>query len=175
MFEVSCLILDLFLLVLGILFNFTPDTIHKSGGFSKTFPQEGFKFVLGHRDSVVAFNPSFVLLSAEEDFIFKKRGHKWYLSLDFCSNSFKIIFILSTEIITFHMQGSIVQVWVLSFMWPIWCIFSISRLYGCWEVLAVLYKCLHKLAEQVILRWWNKGCSGSRSESKSENRSGPKA
>ena len=61
------LILDFFLLVLRVFSNLAPDVVHKGGGFSKAFPQKDFKFVPGQGYGTVAFDPTFVLLPAEED------------------------------------------------------------------------------------------------------------
>ncbi len=67
MLEMSSSILDFFLPVLGVPSNVAPDVVHKGGGFLKVFPQKDFKFVSSRGDGTVAFDPAFVLLSAEED------------------------------------------------------------------------------------------------------------
>lgn len=66
------LILDFFLLVLKIAFNFNLDVCYKRNRFSKILLEKSFKFVLYKKNSTIVLNLSFVLLAMEIDLIIKK-------------------------------------------------------------------------------------------------------
>lgn len=70
------LVLYFFLLVLGIVFNLTPNAIYKYGRFFKAFPEKSLKLVLSGRDNSVMFDLSLMLLPAKDDPISEKRGYK---------------------------------------------------------------------------------------------------
>lgn len=70
----SCPILNILLLVLEISSDFTLDAIYKGDSLSKALSQKSFKFVLGQRNSI--FDPGFVLLPEEKDFIFQKKSRE---------------------------------------------------------------------------------------------------
>lgn len=72
MLQVKSLILNFFLLVLGIPLDFGPDAGHKSGRFSKILYRKSLKFVLSKKNDAIAFNLDFVLLPAEVDLIPEK-------------------------------------------------------------------------------------------------------
>ena len=60
-------ILYFFLLILAIPLDFCLDVGHKRGGFSKTLPEKGLKFIPSRRDGTIVFNLSLVLLPVEVD------------------------------------------------------------------------------------------------------------
>lgn len=66
------LILDFLLLVLYILLNFDQDIYYKYSRFYKTLTKKSFKFILSRGNGTLAFNLSFVLLTAEVNLITKK-------------------------------------------------------------------------------------------------------
>lgn len=58
-------ILNFFLLVLGVLFNFTTDIIHKYSRFSKSLPEKILKLILSEGSSLIIFDLGLVLLPME--------------------------------------------------------------------------------------------------------------
>lgn len=72
MLQIKSLILNFFLLILGILLNFCPDIDHKQGGFFKIFSEKSLKFVLNKEDSIVIFYFGLILMLAKVDLIAKK-------------------------------------------------------------------------------------------------------
>lgn len=70
------LILNLFLLILRISFDLSPDANYKGGRFFKALSKKNLEFVLSRRDSTIAFNLSLVLLPAEFDFISEEQGRE---------------------------------------------------------------------------------------------------
>lgn len=82
------LILDFFLLILGVLFNLTPDIVYKDSKFLKVFSQKSLKFVPSGGKGHVTFDPDFMLLSAEFDPIPEKRAYKKDAFVSLSSNGF---------------------------------------------------------------------------------------
>lgn len=108
-FEIDRLILDFFLLVLGVSFDFTLDTIHKSDGFiSQAFPEEDSKLFLTKKCGSITFNPVLVLLLSKEDPIPKEGDYKRYAFMTFGSDRSKIVLVLPTEVVLFHVRVSMV-------------------------------------------------------------------
>lgn len=54
--------LNFFLLILKIFFNFIPDIVYKSNRFSNVFFQTGFELVLGQKIKFPILDYSFLLL-----------------------------------------------------------------------------------------------------------------
>lgn len=100
-----------FLLVLRILLNLSPNIDQKQSRFSKTLC---FKFVLSKKDNTIAFNLSFVLLSAEVDLIQKKQGFKKDTFKACDTDRIKIILLLSTK------NGSTLYTRSYSTSWDFW-------------------------------------------------------
>ena len=61
-----------FLLILEVLFNFTPDAVYKHGEFSKTLLKKDLEFLLGEEINPVLFFLCFMLLPVKFDPISKK-------------------------------------------------------------------------------------------------------
>lgn len=55
--------------MLRITLNFSPDIDYEGNRFSNVLAKKNLEFVLSGRNSIVAFNLSFVLLSLNIDFI----------------------------------------------------------------------------------------------------------
>ena len=108
-------ILYFFLLVLGIPLDFDPDASHKQGGFSKTLLEKSLEFVPNKKDSIVAFNLSFVLLPAEINPVLEEQRRKKDAFVASGPGCIKMILKLLTEVITIYMQALIVKVGILSF------------------------------------------------------------
>ena len=102
-----------FLLILGVLLDLGPDASHKRDGFSKTLPEKDLEFVLSRRNSIVAFNPSFVLLPAEVNPISDEQDRERDAFVAYDSSYVKMIFTLLIEIIALYIQALIVKVGVL--------------------------------------------------------------
>lgn len=95
--------MNFFLLVLRILFNFSPDVGHKCGRFSKTLSKKGLEFILYRKNTTVVLNLSLMLLLVEIDFILKKQGCKRDALLAYSTGYVKIVLILLTKVVTFYM------------------------------------------------------------------------
>lgn len=72
MFGVKNPILYLFLLVLGVFFNFIIDVVYKRSRFPKVFTEKTLEIVLDKKIGSVTFDLGLVLLSVEIDHIPKK-------------------------------------------------------------------------------------------------------
>lgn len=101
-------ILNLFLLVLRILLDFSPDASHKDNRFSDALLKKGLKFVSSRSDGTIAFNFGLVPWPAEVDSIPEKRGHKGYMLAACGTGHVEIIFAVTTKVITFHVGATIV-------------------------------------------------------------------
>lgn len=66
------LVLYFFLLMLGVSFDFIPDTVYKSSEFSETLLDKGFKCFSCKGDGIIAFYLSLVLLPLEIDLFLKE-------------------------------------------------------------------------------------------------------
>ena len=99
--------------MLEISLDLGPDASYKQGGFSEILLEKGFKFVSSSGDGIVAFNLSFVLLSAKVNPILEEQGRKENAFVARGSGRIEMILILSTEIIALYMQVLIVKVGVL--------------------------------------------------------------
>lgn len=119
MLQVKSLVLNLFLLVLGIPLDLSPDGSHKGGRFSKTLPEKSFKFILSKRYGIITFNLRFVLLPLKVNYIPKEQSRKKYTLRAFGTSRIKIIFAILTKIVAFYMRASIVYVGILCFLSPI--------------------------------------------------------
>lgn len=100
--------IELFLLVLRVLFNLALDTIYKSGGLPKAFLQKDFKFIPGGRCETVILDLDFTLLLTKKKFVFQKKRAKYYMPLALSSYSFEMDFILLPKVVILHMQDVIV-------------------------------------------------------------------
>lgn len=106
--QIESSILNLLLLILKILLDFSPDASHKGGGFSKVLPEKSLEFVPSERNGTFALNLDFVLLSAEIDFIPKKQGRKKYSLGVRVTDYVKIIFAKSTKVVALYLGATIV-------------------------------------------------------------------
>lgn len=101
------------LLILRIPLYLSPDAGYKYNRFLKTLLKKGLEFVLSKRDGTVAFNLSFVLLLVEVTLILEKQVYKKD-ALKTCDiGRVKIIFLISTKIVAFHIRATIVHIRVL--------------------------------------------------------------
>lgn len=91
------------MLVLGVLYNLTLDTIHKHARFSKAFPKKNLKLVASSGCSLVMLDPGFMLLPANVDLILEEQGCRRDMFMTFSPNGFKIVLVLLTELIIFYM------------------------------------------------------------------------
>lgn len=66
------LVLDFFLLKLEISLNFNTDAGYKCNRFFEILPKESIKFILNMKNSIDAFNSSFVLMPTKVNLILKK-------------------------------------------------------------------------------------------------------
>lgn len=76
MFQVSGLVLDIFLLILRVPFDLVPDNIHKSSGIAQALAEEGFELRPSYKDSTGVIPPTFVLVPPDIDTVLKKRSCK---------------------------------------------------------------------------------------------------
>lgn len=129
-----------------------PNTIHKSNRFSQVFLKKDFKLFPTRRCGLVTSNFILVLLPMEEHPIFKEGDYKRDRLMTLGSSHFEIVLELLTEVVAFHVQVPIIQVRISYFDKSVQGIFL--RLLGLWwsGIPAILYECLHKLTEEVILR-----------------------
>ena len=93
---------DIFLLVLSISCNSTPETIHKSRQITKAFAWKRLEFLPGRWNQSFIIQLLLVLLPAETDAVLEKRCSKKYVVRSFCSGSSKMVLILLTEVVTGH-------------------------------------------------------------------------
>lgn len=70
--QIETSILYFFLLILTISLNFYSDTGYEQDRFSNNLLKKYLKFILNKRNSIVAFNLSFILLLVKVDPISKK-------------------------------------------------------------------------------------------------------
>lgn len=109
------------MLLLGIPLNLRLDVDHKQDRFSKSLIKKDLEFVLSKEDSLVALNLDLVLLLAKVDSILKvdfipeKQGCKKNILMAHGIGHIKIILVLSTKVIIFHIQAFIIQVGIPSF------------------------------------------------------------
>lgn len=87
-------VLNFFLLVLKISLNVSADTSQKQDRFSKTLHKKSLEIVLYKKDSIFAFNLSFVLLLIEINHISEEQGCKKDPLITRGSNHIKIILAL---------------------------------------------------------------------------------
>lgn len=102
MFEVDRSVLNLFLFVLRVPFDFALNAIHKNGRLSLTCLEEGFEFLLAWKRELVTFNSVLVLLLLEENFVLKEGGCKKSVPIILCSHCFEVVFTLLAELVTLH-------------------------------------------------------------------------
>lgn len=107
MLQVENLILYIFLLVLGISLNFSPDTDYKQSRFSNTMFKKDFEFISNKKDGIILFNLGFVLLLAEVDPILEEQSHKRHALMAFGTGRIKIILALLIEVLALYMLVSI--------------------------------------------------------------------
>lgn len=91
-----------FLLILGILLNFSLDAGYKCGRYSETLPKKDLKFDLSRGNDIVIFNSSFMLLPIEINLITEEQDYKNDMCITCDINCVKIIFILPTKIIALY-------------------------------------------------------------------------
>lgn len=96
------LILNFLLLVLYILRNFDQDIYYKYSKFSKTLTKKSFKFILSRGNDILAFNLSFVLLTAEVNLITEKQNYKRDIFETYGISRIEIIFALSVKKIALY-------------------------------------------------------------------------
>lgn len=101
-------ILNLFLLILRIPLDYSPDTNHKNGGFSKTLLKKSLKFVLSKRDGTIIFNLGLLLLLAKVDFILKDQNYERDVLGAYGIGCVKIVRALLTKILAFHIRATII-------------------------------------------------------------------
>ena len=113
------------------------------------------------------FGPVFVMLPIKKDSILEKGDGKSYALMALGSSRFKIVLLLLTKVVAFHVQVSIVQIRIPCLKRPIQSI--LLWLTGLWwnGIPTILFVCLCELLEQVLIR---RSGSGSRSRSKSRPR-----
>lgn len=101
-------------MILKVLFNPALNTIYNCSRFSETLLEKGLKFVLGERGGFVLFFSCLVLLPLKVDPISKEQSCKRDAFKAHGPSCFKMVLALLTEVITFHVQVSIVVVGVFS-------------------------------------------------------------
>lgn len=102
MLWLKSLILNFFLLILRILFNFNPDVYQKYNWFSKTLLKKDIKFVLYKRNNTIIFNLSFVLLQVEINLIAEKQNCKKDVFRPYSIDYVEIILTLLAKIISLY-------------------------------------------------------------------------
>ena len=102
------LILYFLLLVLGIPLNLCLNIGYKQGGFSKTLPKRGLKFVSNRGDGTIVFNLSLVLFPADVDSIMEKQRRKRDKLVACDIGRVKIILVLLTKVVALYMQTPII-------------------------------------------------------------------
>lgn len=96
--------MNFFLLILEVSFNFIPEIIYKRSRFSKALSEKDFKFVLSKKSGFITYNPGFILLLVEVEFILEKWDYKKDVFIPFNFSGFEIVFASSTEVVTFYLQ-----------------------------------------------------------------------
>lgn len=102
------LVLYFFLLILRVLFNHTPDVIHKCSRFSKTSFEKSLEFVPCERVGSVSLSPSLMLLPPEIDPLLEEQSRKRYTFIAFSTNHFEIVLALPAKVIAFYVRAPIV-------------------------------------------------------------------
>lgn len=95
-------ILYFILLMLGIPFNFGPDTSHKQGRFFNTLWKEDFEFIPSREDGIIVFELGLMLLLVEIDFVVEKQSRKMNKFKACSTGRIKMIFALPTEVVALH-------------------------------------------------------------------------
>lgn len=96
--------------MLRIPLDFSPNTHHKGDRFSKTFLEKSFKFDSNRGDSIVTFNLSLILWLTEIDSIPEEHSHKKDRLRAHGTGRIKMLLILLTKIVVFHIRATIIQV-----------------------------------------------------------------
>ena len=98
--------------------------------------------------------PDLVLLPAIENTVFQKGHRKRYAFVALSPTGLEMVFALLTEIITFHVQIAIIEIWVPSLERPILSILS-KFYWSCSrsQLTVVFHVSLHELPKQVIGRY----------------------
>ena len=96
MFHLESSILRVLKLVLGISFKLIPDTFYKGSGIATIFLEISFEFFLRYKNIRLLFlsMPVFILCSANDDTILKKKSSKWVVIVSISSSRIEIILIL---------------------------------------------------------------------------------
>lgn len=116
--------------------------------------EKSLKFFSTWRCGSITFNPVLILLPTKKDFILEKKSYKKYVLMVFSFSYFEIVFALLIKVVIFHVQVSIIQIWILYLKGPVQ---NISSFLGHWrsEILPVFYIYLYELTKQIIL--WSSG------------------
>lgn len=88
--------------MLEILFDFCRDVNHKRGAFFKALLEKNFKFVQRSGSNAIAFHLSFLLLSAKINPFTQKQDHKKDALVAYNIGCIKIILVLLTKVVAFH-------------------------------------------------------------------------
>lgn len=108
MLQVKSLILNLFLLMLRILLDLSPDANHKGGRFSKTLPEKSLEFVLIRGDDTIIFNLDLVLLAVKVASILEEQNYKRNMLKTRNIGRVKMVLALSTKIVVLHIRATII-------------------------------------------------------------------
>lgn len=111
-------ILYFFLLILKVSFYLASNIIYERGILFKTLSEKSLEFVLSEGVNSVLFLLCLMLLLFEVDSIGEKWGHKMSAFRLCCIGYLKIVLVFPTEIITYHIWVSIVEIRV-----PAWITF----------------------------------------------------
>lgn len=115
--QVESPILSLFLLVLRIPLNLSPNAGYKGVGFSKALPEKDFEIVPSKGDGIVTFNLSLLLLLVEVDSISEKQGRKRDALETRGIAHIEMVLALSIEVVPLYIRASIVQVGISGLQW----------------------------------------------------------
>ena len=102
-FQVCKLVHNVFLLVLSVSFDVTPEIIYKDFQIIKAFAQKCLEFLSSRQNQSFIIQLLLMLLLIETDAITKKICYKRYAVRSFCSCGSKMVFILLIKIIADHM------------------------------------------------------------------------
>lgn len=100
--------------MLGISLNLSLENGYKCSRLSKTLLKKGLEFALYRRNSIVAFDMSFVLLSIEIDYILEKQSCKKDALMFHSSGYVKMVFTLLIKVVALHIFTTIIIVRVSS-------------------------------------------------------------
>ena len=110
MFQVCGPVYNIFSLVFSVLFDLTPETIHKDFQITQVFVQKRLEFLPSRWNQSFIIQLLLKLLLAEIYAVLKERCSKKYVVRFFCSGGGKMVFTLLTEIVAGHLVVILINI-----------------------------------------------------------------